>query len=696
MAIDFTPEPTMSLPSSAPNAGAINFTPDSASTPATGGEAGTGPEKALLSAAQYPAKVAMNVAASPVQLLAKAIGRPDPYANGIQPFQAVQGAPSLTNYSSDISPATPAGFLVKAGQLGNLASMAVAPELSGVKAMAGLGAASGISNSLAAGNTDPHQLVKDTIWGTLFGTGLGVFGSALGGLAGQEAARTGVVGATQDAVQNTHPDLLSKYINAAKDHGETMASLSNPTPVGIMENEFKNRIETLTSKVIPQAGKALGAARDAYGSQQLTWNIPGGSPLIGKDAVGELYNEINTTVQSMTRHGFGTIQDAEESLPGLVGSKGPSTPALYQLPGREVQLTKTESDQLQNLQGYLERLKQKPTIGAASDLLVNINRDIGSFKNSPLGEGNSPVEGALKRAAGLISDTIKNSSPEVAQATQTYADLMNLKDQLGSQAGKDAQNGALMMRRVISGDKSNSVVPVLNQLDAATAALRPGDKTTLVQHALLGRWSTEMFGDTSTKGLLAQAVGEGNKIANNAASIIGWPKQFVRNQIENILGAISPDPAGYAMSVAKGDPYSMNPIVRLLDKEVEFASKSPLLQSISASLKSFGVTAHNLEPIAKQILKVYLLQKLTQPKPDGFPNQQSPGLQNTFVPPAQPATQPVSQAPQGRSLSAGVNTATDTAMRGLTAPDSGAAMSAGLRTGLNPGGNLSSPSFSLS
>lgn len=665
-------------------------------------------------------------AATPVQLIAKALNLPDPYS---------QGVPG-TFGNIPVAPATPEGFLQKAGEAGQLASYVAAPGAAGALKTAGIFELSGVANSLASGNTNPASIARDGIWSGILGLGVGVGGNFFSHIANSEALRTGVSGVTKDAVANSDPSLVSNYINAAKNHGESMADLSSPTPVGLMENEFDTRAANLTENLISKAGAAVGEAKQAASQVPLVFQEANGAVTAGKDAASALYDKINNVVMQMTGHGFGLSGDVEQGLPGLSGSGERNTPTLYQLPGREVQLSNSEESQLTRLQGYLGRLLDKPTAGAASDILTNINTDIGKWNDPQFGSGNSPVQGALKYAYGQINQAIRGASPELADASANYHDLMALKDDVKNQAGSAGQSSALMMRRVLSGDKANSVVPTLNEIDAVTAPgqtlqnirdfykqlrsfTNPTDASafvskyvqnlkdtgrlgnTLVQHSILGKWATDMFGTTGTKQLFAEGVAEGQNMSQGISSIFGYPKQFVSRQLNSLFTALAPDPAEYAMSVANGKPLSMNIVSRnldkLLDTEINTPVISPIVSGIQDTLKGMGVTAQNLEPAAKAIFKTWLLNRLTQPKPDDFPLQ-STGVPNAILPAG--ITQPVSSA-SSPSLTTTVPQSTQEAQqRSLTSASTGQGMAAQARKGgfdaMPNGLNLGNPGLSLS
>lgn len=611
----------------------------------------------------------VSVAATPVQLLAKALGQKDPYANNAMPSIGGEGIP--------VAPITPKGFLQKAGQAGEIAALVASGGVSGVAANAGLGIASGLSQSLAEGNTERSQLLKDSIYGGLFGFGLGAVGKFLNYVGKNEVARTGVEGVVRDAIDHTEPDLLAKYINASKNHAETMSSLSQPTAVGLAENEFDRRAAMLTGKVIPQAGEAVGAAKRAAADLPIIHIDESGAESVGIDALHQIGDKINNAMQQMTGHEFMSYANPEEmikiNLKGGASTQGigmGSEDLISQIPGRSVDLSSKETKQLENLAAQLKKLQENPNVQTASDVLINLDNDIGKWGNKQFGEGNSPVEGVLKFARGTINRAIAPASPEIAKANATYSSLMDLKQEIARQAGAEGQSSALAMRRVLSGDKSNSVVPMLNQLDAVTAPFRKGDVSSLIQHSILSNWSTTMFGDATTKGLLSKAMAEGRDLSNEGASVFGYPRQWMRSLIQSSLSAISPNPEGYAMAMANGKEFSLNPLVRFLDKAMDSTAVVPIFGDFMKQLKEWGVSATNAEPAAKILTKIFLMQQLTRTNsftpPNGVPQTLSPS--NTINYPQE------QQSTTSQPVSLGTTKQTASAIRELTPAQSGQAM----------------------
>ena len=657
--------------------------------------------------------------------------------NKTSPFSQGMQVPSPVNAALDFNPKslsgqdnglvapppTPAGFMQRAGQAAQLPLLAIAPATSGVLKNAALGAGSGVVNALAGGEADPSQIARDGVWGGIFGAGIGATGSFFSHIGQMEKLKTGVSGVTEDAIAKSNPDLVSTYINSAKDHGDTLASLGNNTPVGIMDSKFLSKADIVTNKLLPQAGAAIDAAKAADGAKPLMLTSPTGTIVAGKDAVNSVMGDINSVMGKMTGRMFGIAKDSGESLPGL--SMLPSkSPVMYQVPGSEITLKPGEEDALTNLHGWLQRLQDKPTVGVASDMLKNIKKEA-NFTAQQFGKGVTPVEGAMNYAYGAINRAIQGASPALADANKVWGALSEFKNEIGNSAGKEGQSASLLMRRALSGDQATGpggAVPVLNALDAIThpstnlndipsllsdiydrntpGAIagsyvnnleNKGQIDSLLKNAVLGKWATNMFGTTGTKQLFAEGVKEGQQMAQGGASIFGYPKQWVQRQLGHIYSSIGPDAEKYALSVAKGNPQSMNPFARILDSEVADTKNIPLLDGISKELKAWGVSGKNLDKASQAVFKTWLLNRLSQPKPYGFPNGGDNGVPSVSLPSSVPQNQPAAQP-----ISAAASSQNAQNVRSLQPAQTGQAMSAQARklgVGSMPSGmSLGNPS----
>lgn len=622
-----------------------------------------------------------SVAAAPVQGLARLIGAKDPYAQGMPNFNSLGSSAAETAASptanNPIAPFTKQGLITKAGQAGEIATSAIAPEQAGIIKLGLLGGLSGFSQALASGERDPAKLLEASGSGAAFGGGLGIAGKAISKSGNLLRNLSGVNPQVMNELKNAPVDLINTYADNAIAHESDIRA---PTAHATAENAAQGRAKILVTKVIPQAGKAVGEARAAAGALPIQVNA-GAASIPGAPAAQTLYSDIGNKVGEMTGYGFGNAGDVETGLPGLSGTKGPSIPILQQLPGRSVDLSKADEDRLQTLQGYLLHLQNNPNVQTASDLVHNLYQQV-DYSRPQFGAGQSPVDGALKYAAHAINQSISGASPELAAANANYESLMDLKRQVAGEAGNDFQHASLMMRRVLSGDKSAGAIGALDGLTKATQPFVTGasaDKTDLVTHAVLADWATSNFGGPSAKTLM-------NQYENEGASLFGYASRIVKTIAKESVSALSPDPLKYAQAIASGQPYSLNPIARLTQNVLDSAEGKLFSKAIAQKAK-VGINA--AESIAENLIKMAVFHSLTGPS---TPPQDTGQGQISQVVPASPAAPgqgalpqqtPVPQASQSnsRSLSSGVNQASSTALKGLTAPLTGQAMSANLRAG---------------
>lgn len=573
--------------------------------------------------------------ATPVQLLAKAFGQPDPYANGI---------PNLGGNSIPIAPATPAGFLVKAGQVGQVASLAVGgPEMGAVKLLA-QGAGLGFSNGLASGETDEGQLVKDGIYGSLWNIGLGLAGKFLGHVGLSEIDKTGVSGQVREAIQGNPAlklppmglSLVNDYIKAAQEAG---SKIYGNSPDKLITNAGTNEINTFLEKVVPDIGQAVGTARKAAGNLPITSVDTNGQVLAQGQAAGQAaFDDIHNVVNEMTGHQFGTIAKS--------GFEGGSTPIVTQMPGRQIEISNADTEKLKTLYGQLDLLQSKPTVGVASDILKNLDGMI-DWNTAATGH-TSPVDGAIQYARGAVNRLIAPASPELSVANAAYSQAMDLKGQIATEAGNNLQNANLFMRRAVSGDMGARVEPIFKQLDAATKPYMPANTPGLIQHAILADWSKSMFGGDTTKTLLQRAVRNQNSDVDMVTASLGYARNFAKVILNRTLGFLKPDAAEYARAIASGKEYSPHAFDRLLNMSI-LSDNSPILKQTIQGLHNVGLTPTNEVEAAKSILRAWTIQKLTQPQ-----NSQTnftPAMPSAILPSG--PQQPVVAQQQGQPVAMG-------------------------------------------
>lgn len=486
----------------------------------------------------------------------------------------------------------------------------IAPGELNVAKGAALGAASGLGQSLSEGTTDASKLVGDTASGGIFGGVLGGASSALGHVAAGLKGATGVTPQVENELRQVTPNLVQNYADAAMAH-ETNAAA--PTAFNVAEKAFEDRASILTNKLIPEAGEELGKVRDAAGQAPIMIKTPGKAPVAGINAVNEISDNINNVMQKLTRHEFANygsdaagfkINNYSEGVPASAG--GHMEGIISALPGRAVDLSKAEVGQLEYLGKQLQMLQENPSLQTAMDIKTNLNSEVGKWDNPQFGSGNSPVKGVLKYAYGQVSHAISSVSPEVAAATDNYSALQSLKDAIAGQAGQDGQNASLMMRRVLSGDKSSTVIPLLQQLDALTAKYRPQGDPSLISHSVLSDWATKNFGGSTGKTLLNQYTAEGS-------SLFGYARTAVGTVLKETLKVLTPDKLAFAKSVAKGDPQSMNVVTRLAQQVMDSTESVPLINKVTKSLNAHGINPNTAVPIVEKLIQAAILNRLSSP-----------------------------------------------------------------------------------
>ena len=499
-----------------------------------------------------------------------------------------------------------------AGDMGSVATMAAAPEATGVLKMGLLGAASGGLQDLSTGDTNAGSLFGNAASGAVFG---GLLGGVTSGLAHGANLLKGLSGVTpqiENELQKVSPGLVDQYFNAAVGHE---GDVSIPSAYNVAENEFDKRAGMLTNQLIPKAGEALGAARDEAGKNPIVLNTPGSAPIAGSDAATTMMDNINNVMQKLTRHQFTSYASGEDSAfavknyPEGASSSG-ITPGgggdISPLPGRSVDLSPSESKQLQYLADQMNKLKENPTLAQAMDVKTNLNTEVGKWKNPQFGSSNSPVQGVMRYAYGQVAQSISDVSPAISKVTDAYSSLENLKEDIASQAGSKGQRASLLMRRVLSGDKSSSSIPVLQRLDEATASLRPQGDPSLVSHSVLSDWANRNFGGTSSKTLFSQATTEG-------ASLFGYTKGIISTVIKESTKFLLPDKVEFAKSIASGNPEALNLVTRLFQKVMDSSESVPLLGKITKSLNDHGINPNMSGPIMEKLLKTALFERLTSP-----------------------------------------------------------------------------------
>lgn len=577
----------------------------------------------------------ISVAATPVQLLAKITGQPDPFASGL-----LDTNPATRGLS--VAPITPSGMFQKLGQTASLGLLALSPEATGALKLGALGAAQGAANSVAAGNTGASEISDDAIQGALFGGTLGLLGNAARVAASAEKSSSGVNQAMETELARIRPVTLSRYINTAVESAEDYHAPSVDTMLG---NDIQKGANILITKVIPQAGKALDEAHAASAGIPIQLVNEGSSDAVGSQAIPALRDDINNVMQRMTGHQFSDYASEGESglkinnYPQGAGTEGLDTEAgaVSALPGRSIELAPGDRKALEYVDGQLKLLENSPTVQTASDILKNLDSKI-NWDRPQFGPGSSPVDGFLRYARGAINRTIAPGAPELAEANHAWGALQEVKNSVADAAGKDLDHINLLARRVLYRGEEGKAQNVLDTLFSVVKPYLPAGEESYTTKAIIARYARDTFGGVRSESGLTQSMSSGD--AAGLAS--GYTSRVVGAALRAGKKFLSPDAQEYAMSIAKGEPYSFVPGMHNIDKFLDSSSGNKILEGFKQGLRAIGVSSNNVSKAAVNTLKMMLLTNGTQPAAVPLPPQ------NASQAPAQP--QAMSQ-PQGRTLS---------------------------------------------
>lgn len=649
--------------------------------------------KLLASAGAGIEKHFVNVAALPLQgaiaIANKLTGSniQDPYANSAFPGIDGNGIP--------VSDLSGKGLLQKAGDAATIALLAVSPEASGVLKLGALGGAQGISQSVADGSSPfsaegRAAISKDAGKGILFGSILGLLGNAAKVVSATEKASTGIDPAMETELSRARPETLSKYINTAVNSSKDYQA---PTVDSVIMSDIQNGAKLLDEKVLPAAGKDVGDARKAAENIPIMSVSQNAAPVAGANVADILKDQINEKIQNMTGHQFASYSDAADAGLKIKNyPEGPSTTGLgaaedehsvIPLAGRPAaDLEPAEKKSLAWLSQKLQILKEAPTVQTASDIVSQLDKKIDWARIREYGAKSSPVDSILQQARGMINGVIRPAAPDLAAANDAYGPLAQAKQALVDAAGKDLDHLDLLTRRVIYSGQSENAQSVLQTLQNAVAPhLAPGEESYTTK-AIIARFARDSF-----SGKIGQTgFSQGLSASDAGALASGYKGRLVSAALRTAKRALAPDVAQYAMSIAKGEPYSFVPFMHHIDEFIQSPAASTIVQEFKDALQSMNVSSSNAGTAAKAILRIMLMQQITRPSSQTDP-----------LPQDATSTHPQSMAP-GRALSSAAP-AVNTAVKSLTPATSGQAMASQSRSlgvgGMPSGMNLSSPKMNV-
>ena len=457
--------------------------------------------------------------------------------------------------------------------------------------------------------------MQNALTGGIFGGAVGVGARTLGGIASDlraNAVPPQIANVLKEFASDPENGLtqLGRYTDAAITHTTDVRA---PTPTGLASEDVQQAGDIIQKK-ISAAGKAIGAALKTDGAAPVALDTPNAE-------TGQPQNVMQsflTNVENMFGHG---IADDFPSVPG-VGTAAGGNPAdslggdletylkqhsndvseesgqLTPLVGRARQIAAADKTRILSVYNQLKTLQADPTVQAASDVMHNLDDKIDWTKVDQFGVNHDPLQALLMQTRGAINGAVRASSPAVAAANDAFSTLKDLDGQLGQMAGKDLQRGALLLRRVFSGDQSKNSLGLLDGIKQATGI-------DLTKSAVLAKFATDTFGDASQQTLLRQQLGGA---VNDSSTVAGSLRQLVRGVTRGAERVLTPDPLEYAKNLVQGNPRVPYGIVgapgTALDKVVG---------SISPELQKMGVSADNAEHASKRLLKAFLIDRLAQP-----------------------------------------------------------------------------------
>jgi len=607
-----------------------------------------------------------NVALTPLQLIQKATGlkvAPSSTTGG----NLLNGQP----VSSAITDLSGQGLTEKAADAANVGLLALAPAATGALKLAGIGAASGYAQSVAAGgSTNPldPETFKNIATGTVFAGTLGLLGNVARTIVTAEKAASGVDEGIAYSLKKGGPNLVGNYIDTALNSSKNYEGA--PTVADTLNEDLQKGASYLEDE-ISKAGKAVGAARSDAADMPLATATAQGLKY-GEDAVSTVQDEVNNLMQQSMGHQFSSYaQDSEpftvKAGPGevLAPTTGldASSEGISQLPGRvAAELEPAEQKTLTWLSRQFSILKDSPDVQTASDVVNNLDKRIDWEKLQKYGSNSSPVDSILQRARGLINhNLIRPAAGALADANDTFSGLMRVKGALVDGAGQDLQHLDLLARRTLYSGQSGNAKSILDQLYDAVKSHLPTDEPTYTTKAVVARYARDMFEGITGKSGAKQSFG-----TNDVASLAGYTARATNAALRFVKGMIAPNEHEYAMSIAKGEPYSFIPFMHNIDKFLDSDSGSAIVNDFKSEMENWGVSSKNVGDAAVNTLKIMLLNQLTRPNGTGTPSLSTPQI-------SQPnQSQQSSSAPT--PLTMNTTNKTSQAVRSLSTPKTGQAM----------------------
>ena len=263
--------------------------------------------------------------------------------------------------------------------------------------------------------------------------------------------------------------LYDKYINATKAHATDLTSKS---PLTMAADQLDKAAEIVSNKT-DKAGALVGAVKEKVAT----------TPLGNVNPVGDEF--------------WKNVQDKY----GLnIFTKPNGKVVLKEIPGTMIQTSSADASRIENMANQLNVLNNpKTTVKQATEVMQNLYNMVDYSKSDIYGKTNDPLEGLIKHTANNLNDVIRESSPDLAKANDSFSSLKDLQKEIKTMAGGNLNRGELMMRRIFSGDKSGDVVDFFNKLKSATGV-------DLTKQAVMAKHAITSIGGSADKTLLDKMI----------------------------------------------------------------------------------------------------------------------------------------------------------------------------------------------
>lgn len=316
----------------------------------------------------------LGVAAIPTQLLAKAMGRPDPFAQGIP-----AGIPGMPNQAE----VTPLNLEKKAGDVAQVASYAI-PGGKGIGAIAGgigTGVLQGAGSAMSRGENLGQVASQGAIGGAL--------GGALTGAAKVAGTATRALGDSMSGAGAT------KALQGIKD---AYASALN---LNAAERGFESRSGKDLAQVLLDNGVALG--RHANGTLDASQAIP---------KLQQVLEPLNKAADT------------------LVGNPEINTRVSSFIP-----LARVEEDLISRIRSSsMDSLEKERSIATAKKLMAATRREYGDIVSPQIGERiKQGLQGSAFKKALTTADSLQKNTTYLASNIMRS----NVEKAIGGQLGKE-------------------------------------------------------------------------------------------------------------------------------------------------------------------------------------------------------------------------------------------------------------------